>query len=125
MVESINSGEVSILILLDYLFLLKMKYELKGFEVKCFNPYFTGLPILIRSLMRRMASAGLGFNPYFTGLPILINSPKLLLSIDTISFNPYFTGLPILMFCNRFESLPSTCFNPYFTGLPILILMSI
>ena len=75
--------------------------------------------------MRRMASAGLGFNPYFTGLPILINSPKLLLSIDTISFNPYFTGLPILMFCNRFESLPSTCFNPYFTGLPILILMSI
>ena len=40
------------------------------------------------------------FNPYFTGLPILINRK----SGDTkciLSFNPYFTGLPILMAVRR------------------------
>ena len=38
--------EVSILILLDYLFLLTIKNFLNG-NTEGFNPYFTGLPILI------------------------------------------------------------------------------
>ena len=39
-----------------------------------FNPYFTGLPILIRGLFEVIVFLILGFNPYFTGLPILIRS---------------------------------------------------
>ena len=40
-----------------------------------FNPYFTGLPILIRFLMELDRQLQACFNPYFTGLPILIINP--------------------------------------------------
>ena len=45
-VHSIEYGNVSILILLDYLFLLERNY-FKGLDDSSFNPYFIGLPILI------------------------------------------------------------------------------
>ena len=38
-----------------------------------------------------------GFNPYFTGLPILINPVHQCICLTTYGFNPYFTGLPILI----------------------------
>ena len=63
-----------------------------------------------------------GFNPYFTGLPILMYEGVKLVNL-TPRFNPYFTGLPILIpsffFVNK---LHKQSFNPYFTGLPILIM---
>ena len=48
---------------------MKMKYNLGGFG---FNPYFTGLPILIITEIFFTVSFIISFNPYFTGLPILI-----------------------------------------------------
>ena len=45
--------KVSILILLDYLFLWYKKYGIRNYKV-CFNPYFTGLPILIRSVEKTL-----------------------------------------------------------------------
>ena len=41
-------------------------------EPVCFNPYFTGLPILIVMMYWKHVREADGFNPYFTGLPILI-----------------------------------------------------
>ena len=38
-----------------------------------------------------------GFNPYFTGLPILMIELDYVSLDDVLSFNPYFTGLPILI----------------------------
>ena len=62
------------------------------------------------------------FNPYFTGLPILIIVDLGDMEKSLESFNPYFTGLPILIY---FEYSPDwdfyKRFNPYFTGLPILM----
>ena len=48
--------EVSILILLDYLFLFPIFLMVTLFFWSCFNPYFIGLPILImqQSLNRKM-----------------------------------------------------------------------
>ena len=40
--------------------------------VTSFNPYFTGLPILIEIEATALSHVVEGFNPYFTGLPILI-----------------------------------------------------
>ena len=41
--------------------------------LECFNPYFTGLPILIKCYDLQLHEfLQKGFNPYFTGLPILI-----------------------------------------------------
>ena len=61
-----------------------------------FNPYFTGLPILIKSIFIGTQIRWC-FNPYFTGLPILISMNISALNNKTVSFNPYFTGLPILI----------------------------
>ena len=63
------------------------------------------------------------FNPYFTGLPILISCQDIKDYIP-ISFNPYFTGLPILIIIENIKKYGVERFNPYFTGLPILILTS-
>ena len=64
--------DVSILILLDYLFL----YEVRNF----FNVISEG-----------------GLNPYFIGLPILIEENGEILFEDNFCLNPYFIGLPILI----------------------------
>ena len=63
----------------------------------------------------------MSFNPYFTGLPILINETPNGTWVDFICFNPYFTGLPILIIFNYGRMRFCVRFNPYFTGLPILI----
>ena len=66
--------DVSILILLDYLFLFGRLLIVTAIQVDSFNPYFTGLPILIIKVPIQIASAAIAsFNPYFTGLPILIS----------------------------------------------------
>ena len=110
---------VSILILLDYLFLWgSFKAGLRGWYG--LNPYFIGLPILI--LIYECFCYFLnGLNPYFIGLPILINYD--IASSTTIrgSLNPYFIGLPILirsvekalyllLLQNFFQTLKSTFF---------------
>ena len=45
--------QVSILILLDYLFLYPALWDRDRGQLKCFNPYFIGLPILIREQHKR------------------------------------------------------------------------
>ena len=62
----------------------------------CFNPYFTGLPILIYGKFSEKELRGC-FNPYFTGLPILIIREYSRFTKENFCFNPYFTGLPILI----------------------------
>ena len=63
---------VSILILLDYLFLYCIKILMNICVSDGFNPYFTGLPILIFFTYEDEENGERSFNPYFTGLPILI-----------------------------------------------------
>ena len=41
-------------------------------DLDSFNPYFTGLPILIEIEATALSHVVEGFNSYFTGLPILI-----------------------------------------------------
>ena len=96
-VSLVNSpcDTVSILILLDYLFLYDDADEDDEEEIS-FNPYFTGLPILIMKLSKKLLRKKLSFNPYFTGLPILICPVSWFCPMED-SFNPYFTGLPILI----------------------------
>ena len=49
----IRYNDVSILILLDYLF-LSLNFRPKGYNPDGFNPYFIGLPILIRSVEKAL-----------------------------------------------------------------------
>ena len=67
---------VSILILLDYLFLFSYYFVFWEFSLRSFNPYFTGLPILIQMDPGMYPVYPEGFNPYFTGLPILISGGR-------------------------------------------------
>ena len=139
---------VSILILLDYLFLSLSSYWFWTIS-SCFNPYFTGLPILIRRKTYKERKFFLrvsililldylflyqyydeitkhiqqGFNPYFTGLPILIRRNKIYngdpLRVSILILLDYlflFGRIGLIL------DLPD-CFNPYFTGLPILIII--
>ena len=113
----------------------------------CFNPYFTGLPILIFERDLDKSKKEDGFNPYFTGLPILIighfvsKYPVFLFqslfywitySYDKIFLIVYYeydvSILILLDYLFLFSELAlkysvKLCFNPYFTGLPILIMI--
>ena len=71
-IKIINVYGVSILILLDYLFLYFPYISTVGLVRNGFNPYFIGLPILIGFQFAGIVIAPTGFNPYFIGLPILI-----------------------------------------------------
>ena len=64
--------EVSILILLDYLFLFFRSTINNGDIPVCLNPYFIGLPILIYAMEILKKNIENSLNPYFIGLPILI-----------------------------------------------------
>ena len=127
---------VSILILLDYLFLTPIfrcsrvrfrmfqslfywitysYYSLKGFELKFgagFNPYFTGLPILIKRNLRRS-----GMTSMFQSLFYWITYSYLGYTLGTVyknmGFNPYFTGLPILIVLSRKRSI-YYCYRIFF-----------
>ena len=90
--------DVSILILLDYLFLFRRIY--------CIIHHSSRL------------------NPYFTGLSILIGYDKLVININETRLNPYFTGLSILISYVNLNCGLTNGLNPYFTGLSILIYMS-
>ena len=94
---TIKYPNVSILILLDYLFLLDVPV-LPFVIVRGFNPYFIGLPILIKEAKYTLLDRIKGFNPYFIGLPILIIISTKVLKRKRQCFNPYFIGLPILIF---------------------------
>ena len=90
------SFTVSILILLDYLFLFQQVCRLQ--EVL----FFVSILILLDYLFLYTCSSSLkavylSFNPYFTGLPILINGDRAVYVDGQGCFNPYFTGLPILI----------------------------
>ena len=65
-----------------------------------FNPYFTGLPILISSERGERSS-----NPRVSILILLdylfLEIEKINLETSNGSFNPYFTGLPILIMKKR------------------------
>ena len=65
-------SKVSILILLDYLFLFHRFHSLHSHLNRGFNPYFIGLPILIFIFSELNIIYPPSFNPYFIGLPILI-----------------------------------------------------
>ena len=65
------SYNVSILILLDYLFLFSSLDTVVPVGSRL-NPYFTGLSILIIERRRGTSNLMAGLNPYFTGLSILI-----------------------------------------------------
>ena len=90
-----------------------------------FNPYFIGLPILIRYIKSCKK-----FHPMFHILFYWITYSYYFLRFRynylTDCFNPYFIGLPILIL---FLPLPypqlSQRFNPYFIGLPILISLKV
>ena len=111
-----------------------------------FNPYFTGLPILIIGFYQ-LTLFSVGFNPYFTGLPILIyvniagdeDSPEvsililldyLFLSKSSLEVSDEVVKFQSLFYWITYSYTYTTCnkhrcdsgFNPYFTGLPILIL---
>ena len=65
------------------------------------------------------------FNPYFTGLPILISATRIFLNCVTkfqslFYWITYSYGVSNILHGNQVNS-----FNPYFTGLPILIISSI
>ena len=68
----VEPSVVSILILLDYLFLLAELLINTQRELCCLNPYFIGLPILIMKIQRKIKELLKCLNPYFIGLPILI-----------------------------------------------------
>ena len=112
-------GVVSILILLDYLFLFaglnKDQKMLGGF-----NPYFIGLPILILVKKHKEKKIA-GFNPYFIGLPILIcrkiNRNFKHLRVSILILLDYL----FLYYSYHYQLKYWDCFNPYFIGLPILI----
>ena len=65
--------KVSILILLDYLFLYFLDDAADAVDYLCLNPYFIGLPILIVNKFDRIPYMPPSLNPYFIGLPILIS----------------------------------------------------
>ena len=73
--EEVRSGYdrlvVSILILLDYLLLLKFNLEGVAFDLKGLNPYFIGLSTLI-SPTGAVRNGDGRLNPYFIGLSTLI-----------------------------------------------------
>ena len=110
-----------------------------------FNPYFTGLPILICWKRNRKKKQFTCFNPYFTGLPILIVYTELNEKLKTLFQSLFYwitysyisienvtsaSGLVSILILLDYLFLFSIywiktgcylCFNPYFTGLPILI----
>ena len=69
---SITHSNVSILILLDYLFLFLSHLSQKMQLIVGLNPYFIGLSILIDVIFNILARGSQGLNPYFIGLSILI-----------------------------------------------------
>ena len=88
---------VSILILLDYLFLLIWSWSSLQRSLRSLNPYFIGLPILIFINSLSSLEFTIGLNPYFIGLPILIIQIHINKENTMNSLNPYFIGLPILI----------------------------
>ena len=99
---SLQCLSVSILILLDYLFLSELSIQ-NIMDLGSLNPYFIGLPILIRKKENPYTEVNFCLNPYFIGLPILIvlHEGKDWEEIKEC-LNPYFIGLPILI-CRKNE----------------------
>ena len=87
----------------------------------CLNPYFIGLPILIRPGTDTMCPSA------FVSILILLDYLFLLCYNKEVpgctskSLNPYFIGLPILIITYGSSTKLTQCLNPYFIGLPILI----
>ena len=87
--------DVSILILLDYLFLFRLKSTFV-FRYEGLNPYFIGLSILIRKVITKDLSQKVSI---LILLDYLFLFPRVASTVTTIApgLNPYFIGLSILM----------------------------
>ena len=64
-----------------------------------------------------------GFNPYFTGLPILIIKSNTVKSIFSLVSILILLDYLFLLVPRCAAANTTIGFNPYFTGLPILILL--
>ena len=88
-----------------------------------FNPYFTGLPILIRNILH----FPVWFTHWFQSLFYWITysySDEIKMYVDTLNDVSILILLDylFLLACTTQVIITATsCFNPYFTGLPILI----
>ena len=111
---------VSILILLDYLFLLARGSQ-ERFEDKLSQSLFYWIIYSYFTGSRSSSRRNAGLNPYFIGLSILIHTTKSLVFRYIDSLNPYFIGLSILIIYRLFPRLFYSGLNPYFIGLSILI----
>ena len=112
---------VSILILLDYLFLSCIIIILILFSWSGLNPYFIGLPILIMYHYYSYIVLLKWSQSLFYWITYSYNFLFYVISISS-SLNPYFIGLPILITSKYSIGDLYECLNPYFIGLPILIL---
>ena len=74
-----------------------------------FNPYFTGLPILILDYTKCENPSTRGFNPYFTELPILISSIWLRIGKRFEKFQSLFYWI--------YYFYPYFCENPLFISV--------
>ena len=90
-------------------------------NVKGFNPYFIGLPILILPTLVESILCLL-FQSLFYWITYSYIMEDWRTTPDSFSFNPYFIGLPILIrWIFSIYSFLIQSFNPYFIGLPILM----
>ena len=117
---------VSILILLDYLFLYICCWCIPLLH-HSLNPYFIGLPILILLYFRLLGCRQSKSQSLFYWITYSYHWLCLSRYLDKIQcLNPYFIGLPILILGeNYYSQMPKYCLNPYFIGLPILIATSL
>ena len=97
--ENYGKNNVSILIILDFLFLYVPETVIEIVEAR-FNPYYTGFPILIPC-------------PVMVQLSVYHVSILIILDFLFLFYNSYF-----------FYFVFFVCFNPYYTGFPILIFRS-
>ena len=118
---NLSSKEVSILILLDYLFLLTTHNfsDIDNIKVSI----LILLDYLFLSLVLKIAVTAIMVSILILlDYLFLLGGPNDSTVYSFVGLNPYFIGLPILMDQQRYTSETNVwSLNPYFIGLPILI----
>ena len=111
---------VSILVLMDSLFLLISNIYIKAFTL-CLNPCFNGFTILTEILIFINYHFLSCLNPYFNGFTILTALEFAKDGVEGLGLNPYFNGFTILTSYHSCWSSTTHCgLNPYFNGFTIL-----
>ena len=95
--EGITNNYVSILILMDSLFLL-IRFLLSYFNTIGLNPYFNGFTILTIRRLCRLEISFWRLNPYFNGFTILTLIVLGQNRKNNNGLNPYFNGFTILTY---------------------------